>query len=103
MTSAPEARPQPGRISVGVATGGSDRNIETMTFAVDIQPRGTFEPIRADAGLYTEELPVGTYVVQLTRLPKQCRVNGASRRRVTISARRTTTLRFAVTCGRRER
>jgi hypothetical protein len=74
-----------------------------MVFAVDIHPRGTFGRIRADAGVYDEDLPVGDYVVRLTRLPTQCRVNGVAERRVTVSARGTTAVRFSVSCDRRGR
>jgi hypothetical protein len=90
--------PQMGRITVGVTTRGNPSDIESMVFVVQIQPRGTSEKIQADAGLYDEDLPPGEYVVRLTRLPKECRVNGVAERRVTVVARKTTAVRFSVTC-----
>jgi hypothetical protein len=94
----PATGPQTGRITVGVTTNGSNSQIKTMMFTVEILPRGTHEPIAADAGMYDEDLPPGDYVVRLTRLPIQCGVNGVAERRVTVSARSTTAVRFSVTC-----
>jgi len=94
----PVNTPPMGRLTVGVITIGPDVNIESMAFVVEIQPRGTREGIRADAGVYDEELPVGEYVVRLTGLASGCRVNGPSQRRVVVSARRATAVRFSVTC-----
>jgi hypothetical protein len=100
-TGEPEVRPQLGGIRVTVATAGVNRDIETLTFTVDIQPGGAMEPIPADAGFVAfENLPIGTYVIRLIRLPAQCRTKGPSRRRVTVSAGRLAPVDFAVTCGR---
>jgi hypothetical protein len=98
----PDAGPQVGRIRVAVATEGEDRDIERLTFTVDIQPGGALEPIPADAGfLYYEGLPAGTYVVRLVRLPQHCRARGPSQRRATVSPGGTARVAFAVACGRR--
>ena len=96
--SAPATAPQTGRITVGVTTTDANHHEDMMTFAVEIQPPGTLEPIRADAGVYDEDLPPGDYVVRLSRLPAKCHVNGVSERRVTVSPRRTTAVRFTVKC-----
>jgi len=96
--SPPVTAPLTGRITVGVTTRDVRQHADTMTFAVDIQPRGTFAPIQADAGLYDEDLPPGEYLVRLTRLPARCHVSGVAQRRVTVSARRTTAVRFSVVC-----
>jgi hypothetical protein len=99
--SVPASTPPMGRITVGATTTAPNIDIETMTFVVEIQPRGTREAIRADAGVYDEELPPGEYVVRLTGLASGCRVDGPSQRRVVVSARRATPVRFSVTCGDR--
>jgi hypothetical protein len=90
--------PQLGRLTVGVITTSPNLDRESMTFVVTIRPRGTREGIRADAGIYEEELPPGEYVVGLTGLPDRCRVDGTSERRVVVSARQATAVRFTVTC-----
>jgi hypothetical protein len=97
----PEAGPQLGAVRVDVATAGLNRDIETLTFAVDLQPGGALEPMPADAGFVAfEDLPAGTYVVRLMRLPAQCRAKGPTQRRVTVSPGRLAQVHFAVTCGR---
>ncbi len=96
--SPPATAPQTGRITVGVTTRDAQYHADTLTFVVDIQPRGTFEHIRADAGVYDEDLPPGEYAVRLARLPARCRVSGVAERRVTVSVRRTTAVRFSVVC-----
>ena len=55
--------------------------------------------IKADGGVATVAgLPPGTYEVTLD-LPARCRSENGASRRVTVSARRTTAIRFAVTCS----
>ena len=94
----PAGTPQLGRITVGVSTTGSELTIESLAFRVDIQPPGSRAGIRADAGVYDEDVPAGDYRVRLSGVPGHCRVNGPSERRVVVSARRTTAVRFSVAC-----
>ncbi|HEX6974119.1 MAG TPA: hypothetical protein VF147_06945 [Vicinamibacterales bacterium] len=95
----PAVTPQMGKITVGVTTRSSSPTaLESMAFTVEIQPPGTRERIRADGGLYDEDVPPGDYRVRLVQLPNECRVDGVAERRVTVSSRRTTAVRFSVTC-----
>jgi hypothetical protein len=96
--SPPANTPPVGRITVGVTTTAPNIDIAPMTFVVEIQPGGTREAVRADAGVYDEEVPPGEYLVRLTGLARGCRVDGPSERGVVVSARRATAVRFSVTC-----
>jgi hypothetical protein len=94
--------PQPpggsGRVTVGVTTTGAGK--EALKFTVAIEPAGIVGSIKADAGVFSAAVvPVGAHVVRLTDLPARCRVDGGPERAITVSARRSATLRFAVNCN----
>jgi hypothetical protein len=56
------------------------------------------EQAKADGGIATfRDLNPGSYVVRLS-LPQRCEASGGSTRQLTIAPRRTTAVRFAVTC-----
>jgi hypothetical protein len=96
-TVAPPSAPGSGRVTVGVTSSGPD--VRAMTFKVSIEPAGIGGPISADAGIFTApDTPAGDHVVRLTGLPGRCRLDGDSERKISVSARRSATVRFVVVC-----
>jgi hypothetical protein len=98
---APGAQPA-GVLTVGISTTGS--NVGALSFQVEIKRTPSAadtlraDRIKADGGLATfRDLPDGSYVVGLT-LPSQCQPTNGASRPITIVPRRTTAVRFAVTC-----
>ena len=90
-----------GVLRVGISTTGSSAS--TLTFSVEITSRADAEPprserVKADGGIATfRDLPGGPYVARLS-LPKECEAAGGQSRQLTIAPRRTTAVRFVVTC-----
>jgi hypothetical protein len=71
-----------------------------MMFSVSIEPAGVGGVIKADAGVFTSAaVPAGNHVVRLTDLPSRCRVEGDPERKVSVSERRSATVRFVVACS----
>lgn len=95
---APQTQPASGRVTVGVTSRGP--GVETLTFAVSIEPAGVNGSVRADVGVFTaENTPAGSHVVRLSNLPGRCRVDGEAERRIIVSARRSAIVRFVVVCS----
>ena len=70
-----------------------------MTFTVSIEPAGINGAVKGDIGVFTaNDTPAGRHVVRLKDLPGRCRVDGDSEREITVSAGRSTTVRFVVLC-----
>jgi hypothetical protein len=91
-----------GVLTIGVSTTGS--GAATLSFPVEITrtrpdagaPRS--DRVKADGGIATfRDLPDGPYVVRLT-LPPACQAANGGSRQTTIAPRRTTAVRFVVTC-----
>jgi hypothetical protein len=94
---APQSRPVTGRVTVGVTSRGP--GVETMTFTVSIEPAGVEGSVRGDVGVFTaDDTPAGRHVVRLKSLPGRCRVDGDPERDISVSAGRSTTVRFVVVC-----
>jgi len=94
---APQTQPASGRVTVGVTSRGP--GVASMTFTVSIEPAGVNAPIKADAGVYTaNDTPAGTHTVRLKNLPASCRVEGSEEREISVAARRSAVVRFAVVC-----
>jgi hypothetical protein len=98
---APAAQPA-GVMTIGVSTTGP--GAPALTFAVEVSstrpdaapPRS--ERLKADGGIATfRGLSEGPYVARLS-LPPQCEADGGASRPLTVAARRTTAVRFAVRC-----
>jgi hypothetical protein len=95
--AAPQSLPESGRVTVGVTSRGP--GVETMTFAVAIEPAGVTGSVRGDVGVFTAyDTPAGNHVVRLKDLPGRCRVDGDAERKVSVAAGRTATVRFVVVC-----
>jgi hypothetical protein len=94
--AAPQSLPESGRVTVGVTSRGP--GVETMTFAVSIEPAGVRGSVKGDVGVFTADTPAGNQVVRLTGLPGRCRVDGNSERQIRVSDGRSTTIRFVVVC-----
>jgi hypothetical protein len=93
----PQAPPGGGRVTIGVTTMGPDA--DALTFRITIEPAGIAGSVQARAGVFTRSnTPVGEQVVRLSDVPARCRVEGGAERTMTISAARSTTLRFVVAC-----
>ena len=94
---APQTQPASGRVTVGVTSRGP--GVASMTFTVSIEPAGVNAPIKADAGVYTaNDTPAGTHTVRLKNLPASCRIEGSEEREISVAARRSAVVRFAVVC-----
>jgi hypothetical protein len=98
---APAAEPA-GVLTVGVSTTGA--RAATLSFPVEITSTragagaARSERVKADGGIATfRDLPDGAYVVRLT-LPAECRATNDASRQITVAPRRTTAVRFSVTC-----
>ena len=97
VKAAPQALPASGRVTVGVTSRGP--GVETMTFTVSIEPAGVEGSVRGDVGVFTaDDTPAGSHVVRLKNLPGRCRVDGDPEPRISVSAGRSTTVRFVVVC-----
>jgi hypothetical protein len=84
-------------VTVGVTSRGA--GVETMTFTVSIEPAGVNGSVRGDVGVFTaSDTPAGNHVVRLKDLPGRCQVDGDAERRISVSAGRSTTVRFVVVC-----
>jgi hypothetical protein len=91
----PAALPGTAVLTVGATTTGKD--IDDLTFAVRIDGAAT-GTVRADGGVFTaRNIPPGEHTVRLD-LASHCRVEGPADRRVTLSAQRTTAVKFSVSC-----
>jgi hypothetical protein len=94
----PKTIPGAGRITVGVWAKGP--GVASVRLAIEIEPAGIRGDINADAGTFTaSNVPVGKQIVQLTRVPPQCRVDGTDKRAVTVTGGRTIAIRFDLVCG----
>jgi hypothetical protein len=98
---APASEPA-GVLTIGISTSGP--NVSALTFPVEITgTRPDAEPaqserVKADGGVATfRDLSGGPYVARLS-LPKNCEAAGGASRQLTIAPRRTTAVRFVVTC-----
>jgi hypothetical protein len=70
-----------------------------MAFTVSIEPPGVDGSVRGDVGVFTaHDIPPGTHVVRLKDLPGKCRVEGDPERTISVSAGRSTAVRFVVVC-----
>jgi hypothetical protein len=88
------SQPSQGTITVGVSSTGPA--LAGLTF--DLEVGGERQRIKADGGVATVAgLDPGAHDVTLS-LPARCRSEGSASRRVTVSARRTTAIRFVVSC-----
>ena len=95
--AAVESLPATGRVTVGVTSRGP--GVEMMTFTVSIEPAGVDGSVRGDIGVFTaDDTPAGDHVVRLKDLPGRCRVDGEPERKISVSAGRSTTVRFVVVC-----
>jgi hypothetical protein len=95
--STSQPRTERGTLTVGVTTTGAPAN--TLTFRVTIEPAGIEGPVKADAGVFTRgSVPPGTHTVRLLDVPAACRVEGGTERTVSIAARGSAVVRFAVQC-----
>jgi hypothetical protein len=93
----PDPLPETGIVTVGVTTTGP--NVVSLVFRVDLEPAGIGGAIKADAGIFTaRNTPVGNHVVRLTEVPARCRIDGGAERTVSVSPRRSTTVRFVIAC-----
>ena len=89
------SQPTQGTITVGVSSTGPA--LAGLTFDLDVA--GQRQRVKADGGVATVAgVPPGAHEVTLS-LPARCRSEGGASRRVTVSARRTTAIRFAVSCS----
>jgi hypothetical protein len=71
-----------------------------MEFAVAIEPAGRGGRIKADAGVFSApDLPAGDYIVRLDDMPDRCRVKGGVERKISVSPRRSASVRFDVICN----
>ena len=96
-TSTRQPLPDSGTITVGVTTAGA--SVSTMTFRVSIDPAGVEGPVKADAGVFTRGgIAAGNHTVRLLDVPSNCRVEGGTARKVSIAARGSAVVRFAVQC-----
>ena len=91
-----------GVLTIGVSTAGAGAPPPMFSLTVDSQGNQTSgaraEPIKSDGGIVTfRDLGEGAYVVVLT-LPSRCTADGGTRRQVVVNPRRTTALRFNVSC-----
>ena len=94
----PQALPATGSVTVGVTSRGP--GVETMTFAVSIEPGGMDGSVKGDVGVFTaRSVPAGSHVVRLKDLPRGCRVDGDPERKISVSAGRSTPVRFVVVCA----
>ena len=92
-----KAVPTSGRVTVGVTSRGP--GVDAMTFTVSIEPAGVEGAVKGDIGIFTaDDTPAGNHVVRLKDLPGRCRVDGETERKITVTAGRSTTVRFVVTC-----
>jgi hypothetical protein len=90
--------PSAGRVTVGVTSRGP--GVESLTFAVSIEPAGIDGSVKGDVGVFTaENTPAGSHVVRLRNLPGRCRIEGEPERRITVGAGRSTTVQFVVLCS----
>jgi hypothetical protein len=97
IKAAPQSLPASGRVTVGVTSRGP--GVDTMSFTVSIEPAGMEGSVRGDVGVFTaDRTPAGSHVVRLKNLPGRCRVDGDPEPRITVSAGRSTTVRFVVVC-----
>ena len=80
-----------GILTIGVSTTGSG--------AAGLSAgAGRSDSVKADGGIATcRDLPDGPYEVQLT-LPPECQATNGGSRQISIAPRRTTAVRFVVTC-----
>ena len=93
----PAELPEGGTLTVGVTASGP--GIGRMVFDVRVD-NATLGRVKADGGIFTaRDVAPGAHVVALTGLPAACRVEGSAERAITISAGRTTAIRFAVRCS----
>jgi hypothetical protein len=70
-----------------------------MTVRVSIEPAGVVGSIKGDVGVFTAgDIPGGNHVVGVKDLPARCRVDGDAERRISVSAGRSTTVRFVILC-----
>ena len=96
-TTAPHALPATGTVTVGVTSRGP--GVKTMTFAVSIEPDGIDGSVTGDVGVFTaRNVPAGSHLVRLKDLPRGCQVDGEGERKISVSARGSTALRFVVVC-----
>jgi hypothetical protein len=98
-TKAPAQEPA-GILTIGVSTTGS--GAAALSFPVEIKSisagAGRSDRVKADGGIATfRDLPDGPYVVHLT-LPPECQATNGGSRQISIAPRRTTAVRFVVTC-----
>jgi len=98
-TKAPAQEPA-GILTIGVSTTGSGAG--SLSFPVEIKSTragaGRSDRVKADGGIATfHDLPDGPYVVLLT-LPPECQATNGDSRQISIAPRRTTAVRFVVTC-----
>jgi hypothetical protein len=94
---APQSLPAAGSVTVGVTSRGP--GVEAMAFAVSIEPGGMNGSVKGDVGVFTaRNVPAGSHVVRLKDLPRGCRVDGDAERKVSVSAGRSTAVRFVVLC-----
>ena len=71
-----------------------------MKFTVSVSPAEIEGTVNADAGVFTRgNLAFGEQTVRLGNVPAQCRVEGGTERRVTISEQvQNPVVRFEVRC-----
>ena len=87
-----------GTVTVGVTTTGS-ASARANTFRVTIEPAGMTGTVKADAGVFSRGgIPPGDQVVRLLDVPAGCQVEGGAERRISIAARASAVVRFAVQC-----
>ena len=87
-----------GTVTVGVTTTGP-ASARAATFTVTIEPAGITGAVKADAGVFSRDsVPPGDHVVRLLDVPAGCRVEGGAERRISIAARASAVVRFAVQC-----
>jgi hypothetical protein len=87
-----------GTVTVGVTTTGA-ASAKALTFRVSIEPAGVDGTVRANAGVFTRSsIPPGDHVVRLLDVPASCTVAGSGERRISVAARGSAIVRFAVQC-----
>jgi hypothetical protein len=97
VRTAPRSLPATGTVTVGVTSRGP--GVEAMAFAVSVEPAGMDGSVKGGVGVFTaRNVPAGSHVVQLKDLPRECRVDGDAERKISVSAGRSTVVRFVVVC-----
>jgi hypothetical protein len=84
-------------VTVGITSHGP--GVEAMAFAVSIEPGGMGGSVKGDVTVFTaRNIPAGSHVVRLKDLPRGCQVDGDAERKISVSAGRSTAVRFVVVC-----